>query len=286
MRALLPLTLLVGCFQENLPQVDIRGTVVLPRAAATRTVPIVEDGQIVGNEEVTDIRLVGPIFVGAYSGMDTTSFTYPHPAMGPVIAGEPGNSFPYGGTTVGRYDFACYEFLGCKVTTGRFKDYADVLDYFNNMLDTPVVDTHGNPVTSADTFQQYCYDYFDITSDKELSFIGPTDFTENADGDFEAPFVMPHTTFVEGMSLWGFMDAPVVDIVDPLNNGTFSSCDVDAGRQYVEYDMDFEEGAPYFDVLNIPSYYVGFGDWVADGSTTIATIDDQPTVTLGVSLEE
>jgi len=286
MRALLPLTLLVGCFQENLPQIDVVGKVVLPRAAATRSVPILEDGQVVGNEEVTDVRLVGPIFVGAYSGIDTTSFTYPHPAMGPVIAGEAGDAFPYGGTTVGRYDYACYESIACKVTTGRFKDYADIIDYFGKVLGAPVVDSHGFEISSADTFQQYCYDYFNITSDQELSFIGDEQFTENADGDFEASFQMPRTTFKEGMTIWGFMDAPVVSVVDTLNNGTFSTCDADAGRDYTEYDNVVDEGAAYDDILNLPSGYLRVGDWVSDGSTTMTSQDDQPTVTLGVSLEE
>lgn len=286
MRGLTLLVFLAGCYQENLPQIDIAGKVVLPRAAATRTVPVVDDqGSVTGTTEVTDPRLLGPVFLGAYSGIDTTAFVYPHPAMGPVINGVPGNAFPYGATTVGRFDFACYEFLACKVTTGRFTSYADMLDYFANVLATPVVDVYGTEIEAGSTFQQRCYDYFNITSDEEVSFLGPESFTENADGDFEGSFLMAHTTYVEGMSFWGFMDAPTVDPVSPSSNGSFSTCNATAGRQYVEYDQDFYEGAPYADVLNVPSYYIYVGDWVADGSTVMTSPDEEPTINLTVSLE-
>lgn len=287
MRGFTLLVFLAGCYQENLAQVDISGKVVLPRAAATRTIPLVEaDGTVNGTTEVTDPRLIGPVYLGAYSGIDTDAYDFPYPAMGPVIGGEPGNSFPYGATTIGRFDFACYEFLACKVTTGRFADYNDIIDYFANVLATPVVDPHGVPVGSGSEFQQRCYDYYNVTSDKELSFLSDLDFVENADGDFEAEYLMPHTTFVEGMSLWGFMDSPTVDPVSPGNNGVFSSCNLNSGRQYVEYDQDFYEGSPYTDVVNVPSYYVRVGDWVADGTTTMTSPDEVPTIHLTVPLAE
>ena len=40
----------------------------------------------------------------------------------------PGNAYPYGGGSVGRYDFACFSSVACKVVTGRFTDYDDILD--------------------------------------------------------------------------------------------------------------------------------------------------------------
>lgn len=288
MRSFSILTILAaGCYQENLPQIDIAGKVVVARGAATRTVPTVDaEGTITGTTEITDLRLLGPIFLAAYSGIDETSFPYPYPAMGPVIAGRTGNSFPYGATSVGRYDFACYKELACRVVTGRFTDYADVLDYFANVLAQPVKDDHGFEVTDPSEFQQHCYDYFYITSDEEVSFIGADQFTENADGDFEAPFLLPHTTYVEGMALWGFSDAPLIDTVNPLNNGTFSTCDINNGRYYNQYDQLYYEGAPYEDITNVPSTYVSIGDWVADGTTFMSSPDDEPTININVALTE
>lgn len=274
---LLLLPLLACSYQENVPEVDISGTVVVPRAAATRTE--VDDA---GNEtEVVDQRIIGPVILGAFSGIDRLSFGYPHPAMGPVIeADTPGDAFPYGGTTVGRIDFACYEALSCRVATGRFADYADILDYFANVVGIPVTDPYGTVIDDASTFQQYCYEYFEYTSDQEMSFIGDLDFEENADGDFEAEFFMPHTQFVDGMTIWGWMDAPAVSIANPEVHGTFSSCNADAGRQYTDYDQTYYEGRLNYDLLNLPSMYINWGDWVADGEAVLATAEDTPTVNL------
>jgi hypothetical protein len=279
--------LAAGCYQEDLPQIDIAGKVVVSRGAATRTVPTVDaDGVLTGVTELTDIRLLGPLYLAAYSGMDNTSFSFPYPAMGPVIGGDPGNSFPYGATSVGRFDFACYSDIACKVTTGRFKDYNDVLDYFANVLANPITDEHGVRVTSSSAFQQACYDYFYVTSDEELSFIGADQFTENADGDFEADFLMPHTTYVEGMAIWGFVDAPVIDTASPSQNGVLTTCDLNAGRNRIWYDQDFYEGAPHEDITNIPGYYLATGDWVSDGTSVMTSADDQPTVYINIPVEE
>jgi hypothetical protein len=267
------LMLALGCaYQEVIPEKDIYGTVVIPRAAATRLLP--------GGEEVTDTRLIGPVYLGAYSGVDTVSFNYPHPSMGPIVtADQPGDTFPFGGTTVGRFDYACYEALACKVVTGRFQDYADILDYFS-VLGNPVKDENGAEVLYPSTFQQACYDYFYATSDAEMSFIGAEDFTENADGDFEAPFVMAHTVFVDGMSVWGWMDAPTVDLANNLNSGGFSTCDTAAGREQTKYDENYYEGRVYSDALNTPSQYVFSGDWVSQGTTDVVVTlgdDGEPT---------
>ena len=287
MRGFMLLTFMAGCYQENLAQIDIPGKVVLPKAAATRTVPEVgADGALTGaTVEITDVRLIGPIYLGAFSGMDFDSFTYPHPAMGPVIGGEPGNTFPYGATTVGRFDFACYSFLACKVTTGRFADYNDIIDYFANVLANPIVDAHGFPVESGSVFQQRCYDYYNYTSDAEMSFLGDLSFVENGD-NYEAEFLMPHTTYVEGMSFWGFMDAPSINAIAPTDNGALASCNTETGRYYTEYDQVFFEGSPFTDVANVPSDYIRLGDWVADGTTTMSSPDEVPTVNLTVPLAE
>lgn len=291
---LLVLALATGCYVENVPQIDIKGKVVVPRAAATRDLPEFDaDGNVVGTVTVTDVRLIGPVYLGAYPGIDTISFPYPHPVMGPIITeATPGDTYPYGGTSVGRFDFACYEALACKVVTGRFNTYDDVLDYFGNLMGTPVVDEHGNDVISSDVFQQECYDYYKITSDQELSFLGADQFVENADGDFEAEFTMAHTTFVEGMVLWGFMDAPrVFEYVEggayqASENGSFTTCNESLGNNHVEYDQDYYEGAPQGDILNFPSFYIQKHDYVADGLTVVMSEDDTPTITLSVKVEE
>jgi hypothetical protein len=253
------LILAFGCaYQEELPEKDITGTVVLPAAALTRQLP--------NGETVTDPRLIGPVFLGAYAGIDDVAFSYPHPTMGPIVnADTPGDTFPYGGTTVGRYDFACYEALACKVVTGRFADYADILDYFQ-LLGSPVTDDNGAEVANGSTFQQACYEYYYATSDAEMAFIGADQFTENADGDWEASFSMPHTVFVDGMVIWGWMDAPSVDLANTSENGSFSTCDVGSGRNPTEYDEEFYEGRVYYNALNIPSRYIFNGDWVGQGA--------------------
>lgn len=254
------LILAFGCaYQEELPERDIYGKVIVPAEAVTRLLP--------SGETVEDPRFIGPIFLGAFSGIDFTSFNYPHPTMGPIITSDtPGDTFPYGGTTVGRYDFACYEELACKVVTGRFADYGDILDYFN-ILENPVTDNDGNVIENPSTFQQACYDYYHATSDAEMAFIGADQFTKNADGDYEASFVMAHTVFVDGMTVWGWMDAPTIDLANPANSGGYSTCDPNAtGRNANEYDEDFYEGRVYYDALNVPSQYIYAGDWIAQGA--------------------
>ncbi|MDP2308138.1 MAG: hypothetical protein Q8P18_19110 [Pseudomonadota bacterium] len=272
------LILALGCaYNEALPEKDIFGTVIVPAAAATRTQA---DGT-----ELKDARFIGPIFLGAYAGIDSVSFGYPHPSMGPIVTADtPGDTFPFGGTTVGRYDFACYESLACKVVTGRFTDYQDILDYFGTVLGNPVKDQSGEDVANASTFQQACFDHFYATSDDEMAFLGDLQFSENADGDFEAAFTMPHTVFVEGMTIWGWMDAPEIVAANPSANGDFSTCEEGAGREFEEYNSEFFEGRVYYDALNTPSRYIYSGDWVATGGeeSVVNSPDDRPVVRLDI----
>jgi hypothetical protein len=292
--------LLSGClYDEQLPQIDITGKVVIPAAALTRTTVAATttdtDGDGVpdettltpGTEPVTDVRLIGPVYLGAFSGIDTESFDYPHPTMGPIVTADyPGDTFPYGGTTVGRLDFACYEALSCRVSTGRFKSYDEILSYFKDELGRPVTDSHGVEITDASVFQQKCYEYFYATSDQEMSFLGDADFKVNADGDYEADFVMPHTTWVEGMVIWGWMDAPQIGTDNTDSNGSFSTCEPNGGRRFQEYDQDYYEGRPKYDLLNYPSLSIYQGDWVADGNAVMSSPDDTPTVNLTVNIPE
>ena len=288
---LLSSLVLTACsFKEQLPEKDISGKVILPAAALTRDVVSATDPDgdgvfdtLTTQAGVTDTRLIGPIYLGAFAGIDDVSYEYAHPRMGPVIEGEPGNTFPYGGTTVGRMDFACYESIKCKVTTGRFKDYEDLLDYFENMLGLPVLDRSGAKVEYANTFQQYCYDYFYYTSDAEMSFLGADDFVLNEEtGDYEAPFTMAHTILEEGqeLNLWGWMDAPQLSVENTDINGSFSTCDSSGvGRVHDDYEQSFTEGRVFTDLLNKPSAYITEGDWIADGSTTVRWDPDGEMVT-------
>lgn len=275
---LLASVILSACsFSEEVREADFPGTLVLPRAAATR--PLYTDtGEvdttgkpIYTSEQVTDPRYIGPVYLGVFSAIDTSSFSYPHPAMGPVVdTNEGGNTYPYGGTTVGRFDFACYESLACDVVTGRYNDYQDILDFFKTSLLRPVVDAEGVEVTSASAFQQRCYDYYFATSDEEMHFLGADQFTENADGDFEASFTLNHTVGVEGAVIWGFMDSPEIETAsaDSRNPG-FTTCDPGVGRETEDYNHAWFEGGTPVDVLNHPNQYITPGDWVADGSTLL-----------------
>lgn len=289
MRTLVALLLLplVACrYEEVIPEKDLVGKVVIPRAAATRSI-IRSDGSVYEPDCVdapdtcdgvfVDPRFIGPVYLGAFSAVDTEAFPFPHPSMGPVITSDyPGNTFPYGGTTVGRFEYGCYESTACRVTTGRFTGYDDVLDYFKNVLADPVTDRRGEEVDSPSTMQQACFDYHRVTSDAEIAFVGEPDFVENANGDFEASFSMPHTIFVEGMVIWGWMDAPRITPDAGDVDGQFSTCDSATGRQVTEYDQDFFQGRTRYDLLNYPSLYIYEGDYVADGSTVVETLPEKP----------
>jgi hypothetical protein len=266
--SLLPL-LVLGCtFDEHLPQVDISGTVVIPREAATRTVTNPTTGELV---EVTDTRFIGPVVLGAFASINADDFPYPHPEIGPVIGGElEGNTYPYGGGTVGRFDFACFEDLACRISTGRFRDFQDILNFFAETLDDPVVDEYGTVVDSAEYFRAYCYELFQYTADYELAFVSNADmdgdgtvadgeglhFAENPNGDFEANFTLWQVTYKPDMQLWGWMDTP-------SEKYTFSTCDPDRGQRNTKYSNDYYYGSNYTDLLNYPSKYVYENDWVS-----------------------
>lgn len=247
-----------GClFQEHLPQVDIHGTVRIPVEAATRTIEDPRTGELI---TVTDPRFIGPVYLGAFPSIRDDLFEYPHPEIGPVIiAGKPGNAYPYGGGTVGRFDFACFESTVCKVVTGRYTDYDDLLTFFNDYVNQPITDQYGAAIESADYYRAYCYELFDYTADFEMDFLSGEDgldFKLSADGlYFEAEFDMWQVEFHPGMQLWGWMDSP-------NEKFAFATCNDQDGQQNTEYTNDFRYGTNYTDVLNFPSTYIHEGDWV------------------------
>ncbi len=260
---LTPLLLaLNGCaYDEHLPQVDVHGTLVVPRAAATRDVVDERTGEVTA---VTDSRWIGPIFMGAYSGVDSLNYGYPHPEIGPVIGATSGNTYPYGGGSLGRFDFACFESLVCEVNTGRFADFESMIEWFNDTINEPIIDDFGSEVDSPDYFRSYCYDLLNFTDDYELSFVACPDgregcnglhFEENGDGDFQAEFDLWQVTYQPKMQIWGWMDSPGEDF-------NFTTCDPDKGQRNTEYANDFEYGTNYEDLLNFPQKYIGSGDYL------------------------
>ncbi len=279
---------LAGCgFDENLPEIDITGTVVVPRAAATRTVTDEQGAQT----EVTDVRLIGPVYLGAFPDVQQGAFAYPHPEMGPILdPAYPGDTYPYGGTSVGRFDFACFESVACQVTTGRFSSFEQILEYFNVWADDPVLDAYGEEITSARYYEQYCLWYYYNTSYDEFGFLAvdqdengdwvpDLDFTENADGDFVAEFSMKHTPYVEGMKIWGWVD-------NPSQAYTFSTCDADRpGPARYDYDMNFEAGGSHQDILNFPSLYIYQGDWISSAAWAMTSPEDEPEIVLDFDYE-
>lgn len=284
MLIILTASILGGCaYDENIRETEIKGKLVVPKAAATRNVKANTDPTDYSTVPLTDPRLLGPVYIGAYSAIDRDSRPYPIPYQGPIIGGQEGDTFPYGGTGVGRFDFACYKFLACKVTSGRFADYEDMMDYFGNVLQNPIKDDQGEVLLSDVEFEQHCLDYYFATSSEELVFVGPSDFTEEGD-NYVAEFELFHTTFVPGMAIWGFMDAPQIS-ADKLDlNGTFSTCNTAGGRTIYKYDQTYDEGAAYTDILNRPAQYIDVDDWVTDGVLIGDSADTEIVLNLDVPI--
>jgi hypothetical protein len=273
-----------GCiYNEEIEQKNLTGVVRISVDALQNMklidadgVPIMENGFTLDadGKPVLDIGeemgLLGPVYIGAFPDVKDGLFDYPHPEMGPVLDESlPGNTYPYGGTTVGRFDYACYEQLRCKVVTGRYSDYGEIIDFFADVVQSPIMDPDGNEVTSAVNYQEHCYLGEHVTSNDELSFVDdePTKNDEpyfkpyfhlSSDGlYFEADVTIPHTLFVEGMKLWGWVDMPSADY-------NFASCNPESGDQYYRYTEQFVKGSSYPDLLNFPGIYIDKGDWVAE----------------------
>lgn len=287
--ALTPLVLLglSACgFDEGLIIEDMEGTIIIPRAAATR---VMNNG-----EELTDPRLIGPVYLGLYAEVRDDILQYPHPEVGPSFSEDQlGNTYPYGGTSVGDIRYPCLESLVCKVTSGRFLDYDGIIDWFGTYYEEPVEDAQGRVVTTGDYIQQTCFERLRVTSDDEIRVIQSKDtnedgqidkldleFVENADGDFEGQFKIWQQEFVEGFKLWGFMDAP------SLTDGRLNSCDPSEGFYDGEYDSNFRGGRPYRALLNFPQAFLQEGDWVVSTPHEYSAWDDQVTITMDFEVQE
>ena len=305
---------LSGCqYDEGLIIHNMRGKVVVPRAAATR---VITDAD--GNStEVVDSRNIGPVYVGVFPSVLPANVvdTFPHPEIGPVYLEDvQGDTYPYGGTTIGDLRFACFDGLTCKMVSGRHLDFQSIIDWFSGTLNQPIVDAQGAEVANGEYFRQTCFDLMEVTSDEEV-YITVTedkngdekidaqdlDFQENADGDFEAEFILWQQDFFwdqdaedctpgtdcPGFSVWAFMDGP-----SGVNN-SFSTCTSDSseGFRVNEYNVDFWGGRAEPDVLNAPGKYIGAGDWVSDahlkggewveGAYRWDNIYDEPVIRIG-----
>ena len=263
---------LAGCYQEQgITHVDLTGTVRLPKEASQVTMADGED-----TWEIDDPRAIGPVYIGVFSGLDPNLEDYVHPEIGPIT--EAGiNTYPYGGTTAGRFDWACYEAIKCQVVTGRFKDYEDILDFFSNQIRQPILNNQGDEVTSGLEFRERCYEVLYRTGDYELPFISGDDLDFVDVGDaWEAEVEILHTDYRKGVAVWGWMDKP------SFNFG-FGTCNenLGTGTFYYELDNDFTTGASFQNLLGYPAQYIEDGDYIADEGAVINNPDEEFVLTLG-----
>ena len=266
----------MGCeFQEIIQEKDLKGTVRIPKEALDLTL-IDDDG--VERTVVGDIRMLGPVYLGAFPSVEDGHYAFQHPEMGPILdADYPGDTYPYGGTTVGRCDFGCYQQLVCKGVTGRDESYDDVLTFFRDVLEDEVKGTDNEVVGSGTEYQAHCYETQYFTSDDEIDFIDDKPhedvkpyfkpyFEEDGD-DYVADVVIPHTLVENEMALWGWVDMPSPKF-------EFVTCDSGAGDYFYRYSEQYYQGASYPDVLNYPGLYIDDGDWVVNNAPTITVNKD------------
>lgn len=295
---LLPVLVLLaaGCqYDEGIIVQDMHGTIVIPAEAATRTF-LHEDGT---EETITDPRNIGPVYLGVYPEVVEGQERYPSPKQGPVFQqGLPGDTYPYGGTSIGDIRFPCIEFLRCKVASGRFVDFDQMVTWFNETLETPIVDAFGEQVLAGDYIAGTCFDQLEYVSEEEIRLTATKD--KNEDGelnelDLDFVFDEAQNAYVgeftlwqqeyfasedgeTGFTLWGWMDAPAEA------SGAFATCDPNDGFQLVDYNRSFYGGRPYRDLLNLPTRYISSGDWVAT-PYVYASADDEPTIEINIPVE-
>lgn len=256
---------LSGCaYQEDLPEVDLLGTVRIP-AAATQF----EYGEDVDNLTIIDdARAIGPVYIGVFPSVQEGLYDFPHPEIGPILnTSAEGDTYPYGGTTVGRFDWACYQELACKISTGRFTSYDEILEYFENVLGDPVSDSEGFEVGSGVEFQEHCYELLFATADYEMFFIAEEpDFTLEGDYLVAKDVEIPQVTYTKNMAIWGWVDMP-------SRTYEYSTCDVGNGELFTYYNEEYDKGTNYIDVLNYPGNYIDPGDWVVQDPVLVTDPD-------------
>lgn len=287
------LALAAGCkFDEGIIVQDMTGTIVIPAAAATRTFVHADGTEVT----VTDPRLIGPVYIGVYPSVVEGQERYPSPKQGPVFQADlPGDTYPYGGTSIGDLRFPCLESLKCKVVSGRYVTFDDMVDWFSTTLELPITDTYGDEVETGDYIAQTCFDLLEYVDEEEIRLTQTKDSNEDGtidtkDLDFvydEATdtFVGKFTLYQQewfaspdgetGFTLWGWMDAPAE------SNNQFATCDPEDGYQETEYNRSFYGGRPQRDLLNLPTRYINTGDWVAT-PYVYTSPDDTPTLYIDI----
>jgi len=287
---------LSGCgFNEGLEIADMKGTVLLPEEALTRTFYHPDNTE----ETLTDPRLIGPVYLGLYPSVTQGVQLYPHPEVGPVInEGVPGDTYPYGGTSIGDIRFPCMEALKCRVVSGRYVDFDAMASWFADVLDDPIVDSNGDEVTDGDYIAETCMELLHYTTPDEIRLtatdknedevinLQDLDFVDQGDGFWAAEFTLWQQEYFQneetgqGFTLWGWMDAPSeVAGLEPAFK--FNTCDPTEGYQEDSYNNDFYGGRPYEDLLNFPSAYIQAGDWISSEPYVYSSQDDENvTITL------
>jgi hypothetical protein len=259
----------------------------LPGVAGVRT--ILDDN---GDEQVLppDVRALGPVYLGLYASVSPPDVTerYAYPEIGPqFLQGVPGDAYPYGGTTIGDLRFACIQDLACKVVSGRFSDYQELVDWYD-LMNVEMRDNNDDILATGEQLRQTCYDLFSVSTDLEVRILASEDrnddgqidnkdldFIYDADADeFVGEFTIwqqelfydendtscvPGET-CKGMELWGWMDTP------SSGSYQFKTCDGTLGYSFANYNQTNLIGGRVFpNVLNFPTLYVEPGDYAASG---------------------
>jgi hypothetical protein len=221
--------LTAGCFQEDLREVDLTGTLRIPIEFATRSADL------------------GAVYIGVYAAADATTLGFTYPFMGPVVGSNSwGDSYPYGGTSVGHFSFPCVVEGKCNVVTGRYADIDDVLDTYG-------FGANEEPPWDAEAYWDVCREYYGFTQLDELQFVGADrlDFWEQ-DGFYVAHWKIWHVDPQDDAAgrpvLWAFVD-----------NG-HQTCNPDGGTSNRQDGPYFREGEVFPDVLNMPGKYLINGD--------------------------
>jgi len=238
---LIGLTLLAGCFVEDLPEENLSGQVVVPSSIAQ------------------DAREIGMVYVGIFEAWNPEQLGYSYPATGPRVGDNPlGDAQPYGGTSVGEYAYPCLRAVQCEVITGRYASIDDLLEV------NPINVEDGDPM-SPEQFYDQCQWYYGWNSLAEFRFLGEEalDFREDESGDWVADFQAVHTQIPAGSIVWGFVD------------NDFTTCSENQGsinRRQSDDGVFFREGTNFGDVLNFPDKYITEGD-VVSGQPAVITED-------------
>ncbi len=284
-------------YDEGLSIYNLSGTVTIPRAAATRSLIDPATGV---EREVTDVRLLGPVYIGLYPSLDRTREQFPLPEE--VASGE---ASPYSGTTIGDIRYGCFEFFRCKMLSGRYLSYDDIIDFYTNVLGTPPKDDFENVIEVGQYIQQTCFDLLEVTSDDEIRVLttkdrnedgvvdkNDLDFVEDENGDFVGKFEILQADFHPGMVAWGFLDDAEIfrttreeDGAIVQNMDEFTTCDPTRGYSEGTYQRNYRAGLQATDTLNRPLNYLKNTEaWLSDQGFTWTDPAEPANIVLDVSV--